>query len=73
MLLMQIGCVLSLIHSPVKEGVYYLSTVGDDNALAVLILTLPAANSLQTTCLKVLCIERNAHASSITGKLTIRQ
>jgi WD40 repeat protein len=51
----------------VKEGVYYLSTVGDDNALAVLILTLPAANSPHTTCLKVLCTEHNAHASSITG------
>ena len=41
--------------------------MGDDNALAVLGLTLPADRT-GTVRLEVLCVEPSAHASSITGR-----
>ena len=49
----------------VSEWFYLIATVGDDNALVVLGLTLPT--NPQTVQLEVLCSETSAHASSITG------
>ena len=49
----------------VSEWFYLIATVGDDNALVVLGLTL--SSSPQTVQLEVLCSETSAHASSITG------
>lgn len=57
-----------LLVTAVNERHYHISTVGDDNALALLNLTLPG-DSLHTARLEVLCTEPNAHASSITGEL----
>lgn len=52
-----------------REGLYQIATVGDDNAIAVLRLALTGtADSLQ---LLILCTECNAHASSITGENNI--
>ena len=49
----------------VSEWFYLIATVGDDNALVVLGLTL--SSSPQTVQLEVLRSETSAHASSITG------
>ena len=43
-----------------------MATVGDDNALTILKLSL-SASSLQAVGLEVLCKEASAHTSSITG------
>ena len=50
--------------STVREGSYRIATVGDDNSVAVLRLTLTADRPQ----LSVLSTECSAHASSITGR-----
>ena len=53
----------------VSDERYHIASVGDDNALVVLGLSLPPAEDrLHTACLEVLCADCNAHASSITGE-----
>ena len=55
----------------VEEGVYHIASVGDDNALFVLALSLSNGGCSHTPIaahLDLLWTEPNAHSSSITGK-----
>ena len=58
--------ILAFFSHSVSDGFYLVATVGDDNALAVLGLSV-SGDSLHSVRLEVLAIESTAHASSITG------
>lgn len=63
------SCIYSFhASSPaVSDTLYHIATVGDDNALAVLSLTVAEA-SASAAHLEVLWSEPSAHSSSITGQ-----